>query len=310
MTPVVKGYCYAGCDIFLLMKTLHLVDASIYIFRAYFSIPETMIGADGKPVNAVYGFADFLQQLKQTGRLQHVVIAFDESLTSSFRNELYPPYKANRELPPADLEAQLKACRELSDILGFRTYASDRFEADDLIGTVARQMRPRGFRMVYVTGDKDLAQLLEPGDIWWNFARNEKLGQREIPAKLGVRAHQVVDLLALMGDSVDNIPGVPGVGHKSASALLSHYETLDDIFRNLHQIPELPLRGAARIQQQLQQFRDQAMLSRELATINKNAPIRCTEASVSKKAVASKRLRDFCARHNFSERLTERLLSI
>jgi DNA polymerase-1 len=292
------------------MKTLHLIDASIYIFRAYFSIPDTMTGVDDMPVNAVYGFADFLHQFNQASRARHVVVAFDESLTSSFRNEIYPPYKANRELPPPELEAQLKACRELTDILGFKTYASNRFEADDLIGTAARQMRGRGFRMVYVTGDKDLAQLLEPGDVWWNFARNENLGFSEIQNKLGVRAQQVVDLLALMGDAVDNIPGVPGVGHKTASALLSEFDTLDDVYAGLHQVSGLPLRGAARVRHQLEQHRESAFLSQELARINKNAPIRCTEASVSRKAVRPKRLEAFCVRHNFSERMTRRLLSI
>ena len=292
------------------MKTLYLIDASIYIFRAYFSLPESMTGADGNPVNAVYGFAEFLHQFGSASKGEHFVVAFDESLTTSFRNELYPHYKANRELPPPELEAQLKACRELADILGFKTYASERFEADDLIGTAARQMRKNNFRMNYVTGDKDLAQLIKPGDIWWNFARNEKLGSSKIAQKLGVRAGQVVGLLALMGDAVDNIPGVPGIGQKTAVTLLDHLKSLDRIYRDLERVPQLPLRGARRAQQQLEQFRDQAYLSQQLARINENAPIRCTEASTRKQQVKSKRLEEFCARHRFSNRMFQRLLSV
>lgn len=292
------------------MKTLYLVDASIYIFRAYFSLPESMTGEDGKPVNAVYGFAEFLHQLKTSSKGEYFFIAFDESLTTSFRNELYPAYKANRELPPAELEAQLKACRELAEILGFKAHASDRYEADDLIGTAAKQMRKNNFRMSYVTGDKDLAQLVKSGDTWWNFARGEKLPSPKIKQKLGVRAEQVVDLLALMGDAVDNIPGVPGVGQKTAVTLLDHLKSLDQIYAELDRVSHLPLRGAQRAQQQLEQYRDQAYLSQELARINENAPIRCTEASVKKQSVKPKRLQAFCARHRFSDRMYQRLLSV
>jgi DNA polymerase-1 len=292
------------------MKSLHLVDASIYIFRAYFSLPESMTGADGKPVNAVYGFADFLAQLREASKGEHFVVAFDESLTTSFRNEIYPAYKANRDLPPADLAAQLCSCRELADILGFRTYASDRYEADDLIGTVARQLRARDFRMVYVTGDKDLVQLLKPGDAWWNFARKERLDRRTVKSKLGVYAHQIVDLLALTGDAVDNIPGVPGIGQKTAGVLLEHFESLDEVYDQLDQVTQLPLRGAARARQQLSKYRDQAYLSRELATINEHAPIHCTEASIQKRDIRPRLLQDFCRRHNFSNRMLQRLQSV
>jgi DNA polymerase-1 len=292
------------------MKTLYLVDASIYIFRAYYSLPGSMTGTDGKPVNAVYGFAEFLHQLKSGSKGEYFFIAFDESLTTSFRNEFYPAYKANRELPPPELEAQLKACRELAEILGFKTRASERYEADDLIGTAAKQMRRNSFRMNYVTGDKDLAQLVKPGDTWWNFARGEKLTSSKIKQKLGVHAEQVVDLLALMGDAADNIPGVPGIGQKTAVSLLDHLKSLDQIYAELDCVSHLPLRGAQRAQQQLEQYRDQAYLSQELARINENAPIRCTEASIKKQSVKPKRLQAFCSRHRFSDRMYQRLLSV
>ena len=292
------------------MKTLHLIDASIYIFRAYFSLPDTMTGADGRSVNAVYGFADFLAQLRRSSKGSHFAVAFDESLTTSFRNDIYPEYKSNRELPSADLEAQLKACRELADILGFKTYASDRYEADDLIGTIARQMRAKDFRMVFVTGDKDLAQLIKPGDIWWNFAKGERLTRPGIKPKLGVHPNQVVDMLALMGDAVDNIPGVPGIGQKTASALLEQFKSVDRLYERLDQVEQLPIRGALRARQLLHEHKDLAYLSYKLATINENAPIRCTEASTLKREIRPKLLNDFCRRHNFSDRMMKRLQSV
>lgn len=292
------------------MKILHLVDSSIYIFRAYFSLPESLVDVDGHAVNAVRGYADFICQLKQAARSEHFVFAFDESLTTSFRNEIYPKYKANRELPPENLASQLTACRRLTDILGFRTCANNRFEADDLIGTVAHKMRAKGFTMRYITGDKDLAQLVRPGDLWWNFARNEKLGRKQIKDFLGVWPEQVVDLLALMGDPVDNIPGVPGIGAKTAVLLLKKYRHLEGIYQQLQKIPATGLRGAIRIQELLDQHRDKAFMSQQLACISENAPIRCTETSLNKKRVKKGQLLGFCDQHNFGGRLQSRLLAI
>lgn len=292
------------------MKPLHLVDSSIYIFRAYFSLPDSLVDADGNPANAVRGFADFISQLSREARSEYFAFAFDESLTTSFRNDIYPDYKANRELPPENLAAQLAACRRLTDILGFKTYASDRFEADDLIGTLARKMRTNGFKMLYITADKDLAQLVRPADRWWNFARREKRDRKMVKQHLGVWPEQVVDLLALMGDAVDNIPGVPGIGPKTAILLLEKYRHLEGVYKQLHNIPATGLRGAKRIQELLEQHHDQALISQQLARINEHAPIRCTEASLKKKRSRRKHLLAFCDHHNFGDRLRSRLLAL
>ncbi len=292
------------------MKILHLVDSSIYIFRAYFSLPESVLDADGNPANAVRGYANFLIQLRRATSSDYFAFAFDKSLTTSFRNEIYPDYKANRELPPENLAAQLAACQQLTDILGFKTYASDRFEADDLIGTIAHKMRTKDFNMRYITADKDLAQLVRSGDQWWNFAKNEKRDRRQVKQHMGVWPEQVVDLLALMGDAVDNIPGVPGIGPKTAVLLLEKFRHLDGVYQQLHRIPATGLRGAIRIQELLDQHRDQALMSQQLASISENAPIRCTEASLKKKRVKRNQLLAFCGQHNFGERLRSRLLAV
>ena len=289
---------------------LYLIDASVYIFRAYFSLPDTLVDAAGRPVNAVYGFAGFLNKLIATSKGSHFAVAFDESLTSSFRNDFYPEYKANRELPPAELEAQLKSCQELTRALGLASFVSDRYEADDLIGTVAAKMRPKGFRMVFVSGDKDLAQLLRGGDIFWDFARDEKLTAAGIKDRFGVKPAQIVDLLALSGDSVDNIPGVPGIGRKTAGELLQRFGSLDRIYRGLMKIASLDLRGARRIQQLLEAHKEQAYLSQRLARIAENAPIRCPVSVLTRKPPKPKQLQGLCDRLNFGNGLRTRLAGL
>ena len=156
-------------------KTLYLIDASIYVFRAWFSIPAEMRGANGTPVNAAYGFARFLTEFLEKAKPHNVVVAFDESLTHSFRNEIYPPYKMNRELPPAELKAQFALCRRMVTAAGLSSVAHDRYEADDLIGTLVTAAQQRGENVVLVSADKDLAQLLGDGDKMWDFARNQLL---------------------------------------------------------------------------------------------------------------------------------------
>jgi len=289
------------------LKHLYLVDASIYIFRAYFSIPESLTDADGNPANAVYGFAGFLTRFLQQSKARYVAVAFDESLTTSFRNEFYPDYKANRELPPPELEAQLKTCQKLTQALGLATYVSARFEADDLIGTIAHHMRTRGFSMIIVSADKDLAQLVSDGDIWWDFTRERRLGVAGIRDLFGVEPHQIVDLLALAGDKVDNIPGVVGIGPKTAAQLLRHFGSLDAIYAGLEKIPKLKLRGAERVRASLKDAEEQAYLSQRLARIALDAPVTCSANSLARRKPDRKRLAALCDELGFGEGMRRQL---
>jgi 5'-3' exonuclease len=252
--------------------TVHLVDASPYIFRAYFSLPDSIRTPGGEPIHAAYGFASFLVKLIADESPTHLAVAFDESLTTSFRNELYPAYKAQRELPPAQLEAQLGACRELAGALGAATYADAVYEADDILATLAEQVTAEGHRAVVVSSDKDLAQLVSERVTLFDFAREERLGPAEVEARFGCRPEQVADLLALQGDPVDNIPGVPGVGKKTACALLAELGSLDEIYARLDEVAQLPLRGAGALAARLAEHRDLAFLSRRLATVVRDAP--------------------------------------
>ncbi len=258
------------------MSPLYLIDASVYIFRAWFSVDERVIDADGLPANAVYGYGNFLLDFLAGSRPGHALAAFDESLSTCFRNDFYPAYKANRPEAPEDLKRQIAVCQQLTRGLGLLTLASDRYEADDLIGSAAARFRPRGYAMRFLTVDKDYAQLLEPGDRLWDVNGRRNLDCDGVIREFGVRADQVAHLLALAGDAVDNIPGVPGVGPKSAAVLLRHFGSLDGLYRHLDQVPALPLRGAARVARLLAEHRELAEVSLRLATIHCDAPLSCT----------------------------------
>lgn len=258
----------------------YLIDASVYVFRAYYSIPDDMVDHDGNPINALYGFCRFLGDFVEQINPEFIAVAFDESLTTSFRNDIYPEYKANREPAPENLKRQFMQCRRYTKALGLMECADPKFEADDLIGTLVEHGRRYGRPSTIVSRDKDLAQLLRRDDVFWDFAGKDKLDYEHIRDVFGVRPEQIADLLALMGDSVDNIKGVPGVGPKSATALLSHFGSLDNIYENLEKIREVKVRGAKTLGAKLKTHRDAALLARELTIIASNAPVADPESKL------------------------------
>lgn len=252
---------------------VYLIDASVYIFRAWFSVPDDMRDGDGNPTNALYGFTRFLADFLEYEAPEQIAVAFDESLARSYRNDIYPDYKANREPAPPELDRQFKQCRRMARALGLKEAASDVYEADDIIGTLAMDARELGVPCTIVSRDKDLTQLLSPSDCFWDFAGNRRLHYDDIPGAFGVYPEQIADLLALAGDSVDNIPGVPGVGKKTAAALLNHFGTLDVVYANLDRVAEVNVRGAAKLAQRLAEHRDIAMISRQLTLIPSDVPL-------------------------------------
>lgn len=264
--------------------TAYLVDASVYVFRAWHSVPPEFNDADGQPVHAVYGFTGFLISLLEQTRAGHMAVAFDESLESSFRNEIYPPYKANREPAPEDLKRQFRLCQEVTAALGLTPLVDSRYEADDIIGTLVHRMRHHGFRSVIVSPDKDLSQLLGEHDRQWDFARRERWGPEGVEEKFGVRPEQLADLLALAGDSVDNIPGVPGIGIKTAAGLLRHFGDLDTLLARIEEIPFLSLRGAKSTHRKLRENLEAARIARRLTGIALDAPAPDQPADIAVRA--------------------------
>jgi len=250
----------------------YLVDASVYIFRAWYSMPDRFADPAGNPTNAVYGFARFLCELLEQTKAAHVAVAFDESLTRSFRNEIYPDYKANREPAPQELKRQCAWCQDLGRALGLAVCSDSYYEADDLIATLADQCRLRQQPVCVVTGDKDLAQLLVDEDHWWDFSRRRRLDCQGVFEHFGVHPHQIADFLALAGDAVDNIPGVPGVGPKTASALLAHFGSLDALYERLDEIAWLKIRGAKTLAAKLRKHEPAARLARRLTGLHCSVP--------------------------------------
>lgn len=252
---------------------LYLVDASVFIFRAYYSVPLEFVDRNGNPVNAVHGFARFLGDLLRREGPVHLAVAFDESLEQSFRNEIYPAYKANREPAPPELKRQFGLCRELCTRLGLSQFGSSRYEADDIIGTLATRARAADMPVTIVSRDKDLTQLVSADDTYWDAVADVRYGYADIEERFGVIPERMADFLALMGDAVDNIPGVPGVGRKTAAKLLKHFDSLPGVFDNLETVPKLKFRGAAFVAQSLSEHREAAFLSRQLTGIACDMPI-------------------------------------
>jgi 5'-3' exonuclease len=288
--------------------TLHLVDASIYIFRAWFSLPSQLSDADGWPSNAVHGFTRTLLDLLEGERPQHIAVAFDEALESSFRNQRYPPYKANREPAPDELKRQFAHCKAVCAALGLAVLADSAYEADDLIGSAQRAARPHGLRAVVVSADKDLSQLLTmPGDEQFDIGR-QRWDASGVMERHGVRPEQIADYLALAGDASDNIPGVPGIGSRTAATLLAHFGSLDAILARHDEVAGLRLRGAARVARALAEHADAARLYRELTTIACHVPLGA-EAPFTRRAGDPEAITRLAAHLRFGPETRRRLIA-
>ncbi|MDX1492342.1 MAG: 5'-3' exonuclease H3TH domain-containing protein [Pseudohongiellaceae bacterium] len=253
-------------------KPAYLIDASIYIFQSYFSPHLEVYSPDGREISAFYGYAQFLLRFLRQTRPRYVMSAFDESLFCGFRHDIYEDYKCNRALPDEELARQLLACAKLSAAMGVSHYGSRVFEADDIIGTVASRIRActacDAAGISIVTRDKDLAQvLMSKDDHLFDFNAGTRRFADDIYTQYGVKANQFADYLALVGDAVDSIPGVPGIGPVAAKSLLEAFTDLDSLYQSLDRVSELKFRGAKSTAKRLAEFEEQARLSKQLATI-------------------------------------------
>jgi len=254
---------------------VYLVDASIYIFQAHFSPYVECYDTRGDDLSALFGFLQFLLQLRKRTSASHLGVAHDESLFQGFRHDLCEAYKSNRELPDDNLARQLEGCMLACEVLGVAAYGSRRYEADDIIGTLTRLCQgpgaaelPGNQPVAIVSRDKDLSQLLSTDqDFVWDYNANRRRYRNDVFDELGIYPEQIPDYLGLVGDSVDCISGVPGVGPVKAKVLLQAYGDIDGIYKHLHEVARLPLRGAASLAAKLAEHRELAELSKLLATI-------------------------------------------
>ena len=246
-------------------KRLYLVDGSGYIFRAFYALPP-MTRSDGTPVNAVYGFCQMIQKLMDDAQGDAVAIVFD-SARENFRNEIYPEYKANRSETPEELIPQFPIFREATKAFGLPSMELPGYEADDLIATYAAQAHAKGIEVVIMSSDKDLMQLVGDGVMMRDPMKNIEIGQAEVLAKFGVGPDKVVDVQALAGDSVDNVPGVPGIGIKIAAELINSYGDLDTLLERAEEIKQPKRR------QNLVDHAEAARVSRELVRLRADVPV-------------------------------------
>lgn len=252
-------------------ERFYIIDASIYIFKYFFTMPDRWFASNGRPTETVYGYALWLYRFLRDQKPQKIVACFDESLSSCFRNDIYPDYKKSRELPDDNLAFQLLACKKITELMGVSCYASNTHEADDLIGTFAHAAYRKNTPYAIISRDKDLSQLLYGGQgVLWDYPDAEPLSESMVKDKLGVLPSQVADFLAIVGDKIDDIPGVPGVGQKTAAALLEHFGSWSAIKEQLDILPALKIRGAKSLQQKLRDYSEQVDMSLQLTTIVTN----------------------------------------
>jgi DNA polymerase-1 len=253
-------------------RQLFLVDGSNYIFRAFFALPP-LNNSRGMPTNAVYGFIRMFLKLIKEQHPSHIGAIFD-SPKRTFRDDLFTDYKANRSETPNDLQVQIPYIYKVIDAFRIKRIVREGYEADDVIATLATAGVKKKIDSVIITADKDFMQVVGPHVRLWDPMRDKSTGVREVRDRFGVEPRTLIDIQALMGDSIDNIKGVPGVGEKTATALIQEFGNLDNLYANLAKVEESKkIRGAKKVAALLAQHRDDAMLARKLVTIDCEVPL-------------------------------------
>ncbi len=279
---------------------LFLVDGSGYIFRAYHALPP-MTRPDGTPVNAVFGFSNMLVKLIDDMDADHMAVIFDAS-RFSFRNDIYPQYKAQRPDAPEDLVPQFPLIREATRAFNAPCIEMDGFEADDIIATYARQAVEKGWRVTIVSSDKDLMQLVRPGIDMFDPMKNVPIGPDQVMEKFGVVPEKVVDVQALAGDSVDNVPGVPGIGIKTAAQLIGEYGDLETLLQRAEEIKQPKRR------QNLIEHAELARISKQLVTLKDDVEVPEPLGDLVVRGIESDKILAFLREQNF-KRLISRFES-
>jgi DNA polymerase-1 len=282
---------------------LVLVDGSSYLFRAFHGLPP-LTNSKGQDTGAIYGVVNMLRSLMATYKPSHIAVIFDAK-GKTFRDDIYKEYKANRPPMPDELRSQIKPLHKIIKAMGFPIIVEEGVEADDVIGTLARQASAQGIECVISTGDKDMAQLVDKHVTLINTMTNLTMDIDGVVEKFGVPAELIIDYLAMKGDKVDNIPGIPGVGDKSAVAMLNGIGGVKDIYANLDKIATLEFRGAKTMGAKIAQYEEQAMLSYQLATIECGLKLEYEPTTLNMGEMDKPELRTLFAEYEFKRWLVE-----
>ncbi|MFA3792879.1 DNA polymerase I [Aliiglaciecola sp. SL4] len=280
-----------------------LVDGSSYLFRAFHGMPP-LTNSKGQDTGAIYGVVNMLRSLIQQYSPTHMAVIFDAK-GKTFRDDIYPEYKANRPPMPDELRSQIAPLHAIIKAMGLPLIVEDGVEADDVIGTLAQQATEQGIPTLISTGDKDMAQLVNEHVTLINTMNNHIMDTEGVVEKFGIPANLIIDFLALKGDKVDNIPGVPGVGDKSALGLLQGIGSIDEIYKNLDKIANLEFRGAKKMADKMREFETQARLSYELATIKLDVELEFGPTELSPTAPAHEELVELFREYEFKRWLAE-----
>jgi DNA polymerase-1 len=280
---------------------VYLIDGSSYIFRAFFALPP-LTNSSGLPTNAIYGFTNMTTKFLKQYQPEYLAVVLDAGRVT-FRNQIYQEYKGNRPEAPADLIPQFPYIRKVLDALNARVLELEGFEADDIIATLAKSFSGRSNKVIVVSGDKDLMQLVTNGVRLLDSAKGKFIGADEIMEKFGVEPERVVEVMGLMGDSVDNIPGVRGIGEKTAIALIQRYQTLEKLFEQLSELETTRIKGASRIRKALSEGKEKAFLSRDLATVRRDVPIQVELEELRYRGPDKEKLRKLFSELEFNQLL-------
>jgi len=275
---------------------LYLIDGSSYIFRAYHAI-RSLSTSKGSPTNAIYGFTSMIFKFLKDYSPEYLGIVFD-SKGKTFRDEIYPLYKANRDEAPDDFKIQVPKIFEMVDSLGIPQVQIEGYEADDIMGTIAKEMEEKGISVVLVTGDKDFCQLVSEKVTLIDTMRDKKTGIKEVIQRFGVPPESVIDVFALSGDATDNIPGVRGVGEKTASELIGKFRTIESLYENLNELPQ-------RQRDLLEANKESAILSKRLVTIETSIPMSVSLEGFEYKGFNKEKLREIFEELEFKSLLRE-----
>ena len=273
--------------------SLYLIDGSAYIFRAFYGVKHHLSNSKGTPTNALYGFTSMLMKVVREEKPDYLAVVFD-SKEKTFRHDLYPEYKANRGEPPEDLKSQFPLFEPLVNSFNIVCLRQDGYEADDIIGTLAVRGEKEGMRVVIVSGDKDMMQLISPDVVMLDTMKEKTIGEEEVKEKFGVEPGRVIEVLGLMGDSSDNVPGVPGVGPKTAIGLIVEHGSIAGLYDNLDSITRKKLK------ENLEAHREDAFLSRELVTIDTGMKLECKFEDMKAREPDSEKLRALFEELEFS----------